>query len=47
MHLCDDWIAMRAYEIWEMQGRPYNRDLDHWLRAEREFYTIYGMSLQS
>jgi hypothetical protein len=29
-------IAMRAYEIWLNEGAGHGRDLDHWLRAERE-----------
>lgn len=29
-------IAARAYHIWEREGRPHGRDLDHWLAAERE-----------
>jgi len=29
-------IAERAYQIWEQQGRPHGRDLDHWLQAEQE-----------
>lgn len=29
-------IAKRAYRIWEGEGRPSGRDLDHWLRAEAE-----------
>jgi hypothetical protein len=29
-------IARRAYELWEREGWPNGRDLDHWLRAERE-----------
>ena len=29
-------IAKRAYTIWEIEGRPSGRDLDHWLRAEAE-----------
>ena len=29
-------IAERAYRIWEGEGRPTGRDLDHWLRAEAE-----------
>jgi len=29
-------IAERAYHIWEMEGRPDGKDIDHWLRAERE-----------
>lgn len=29
-------ISRRAYELWEQEGRPENRDLHHWLRAEKE-----------
>lgn len=29
--------AKRAYEIWENEGRPDGRHLDHWLKAEKEF----------
>lgn len=25
----------KAYEIWEQEGRPAGRDLEHWLLAER------------
>jgi hypothetical protein len=32
----DDPIAKRAYEIWEQEGRPEGRALDHWMQAERE-----------
>jgi hypothetical protein len=31
-----DVIRKRAYEIWEQSGRPYGRDMDHWLQAESE-----------
>jgi DUF2934 family protein len=31
-------IAERAYRIWEGEGRPNGRDLDHWLRAEAELH---------
>jgi hypothetical protein len=27
-------IAVAAYYIWEKEGHPHRRDLDHWLRAE-------------
>jgi Protein of unknown function (DUF2934) len=27
-------IAEAAYYIWEKEGHPHGRDLDHWLRAE-------------
>ncbi|GES40964.1 DUF2934 family protein [Rhizobium sp. ERR 922] len=26
----------RAYRIWEEEGRPDGRDLDHWQRAEEQ-----------
>jgi hypothetical protein len=31
-----DEIAARAYQIYEREGRNDGRDMDHWLRAERE-----------
>jgi hypothetical protein len=33
-------IREGAYFIWEREGRPHRRDIDHWLRAER------GLALQ-
>lgn len=32
----DERIAARAYGIWEREGRPHGRDLDHWLSARAE-----------
>ena len=29
-------VRERAYEIWEEEGCPEGRELDHWLRAARE-----------
>jgi len=29
-------IATRAYEIYEREGRPEGRDLDHWFTAETQ-----------
>ena len=29
-------IAQRAYSLWEQEGRPHGRDLDHWLSAQAE-----------
>jgi len=29
-------IAERAYALWEQEGRPHGRNLDHWQRAEQE-----------
>jgi len=37
-------ICKRAYEIWESEGRPHGRDMDHWLRAEAEFQGGSGAS---
>jgi hypothetical protein len=31
-----DEIAKRAFTMWELEGRPTGRDLEHWLRAEAE-----------
>ena len=29
-------IAKRAYTMWELEGRPTGKDLEHWLSAEAE-----------
>jgi hypothetical protein len=29
-------IALRAYDIWERNGRPEGDALDNWVRAEKE-----------
>ncbi len=29
-------VAKRAYTMWELEGRPTGKDLEHWLRAEAE-----------
>ncbi len=34
--LHSDDVARRAYEIFEREGRPEGRDLEHWLMAEAE-----------
>ncbi len=31
-----DKIRLRAFQIWEAEGRPLGRDLHHWLQAEIE-----------
>jgi hypothetical protein len=31
-----DDISKRALEIWEEEGRPEGRALEHWTRAEKE-----------
>ena len=35
-----EWqIRERAYRIWEREGRPEGRSLEHWLQAEVEIAT--------
>lgn len=29
-------IAKKAYGLWENEGRPHGKSLDHWLQAEAE-----------
>lgn len=29
-------IEERAYAIWESEGKPHGRDVEHWLRAKAE-----------
>ena len=31
-----EWIANRAYRLWEKAGRPSGRDWDFWLAAEND-----------
>jgi hypothetical protein len=31
-------IRERAYQIWEQEGRPEDRETEHWLQAERELH---------
>ena len=35
----EDSIRMRSYLIWEGEGRPEGRHLEHWLRATEELQT--------
>jgi hypothetical protein len=32
----EEWIRQRAYQLWEEEGRPGGRALDHWLKAKDE-----------
>ena len=36
MTITYEQICERAYEIWEREGKPLNKDCDHWLQAEEE-----------
>jgi hypothetical protein len=32
----EERIRLRAYQIWEEEGRPAGRDVEHWIRAVLE-----------
>jgi len=32
----EEEIRARAYQIWEEEGRPTGRDVEHWIRAVLE-----------
>ena len=32
----EERIRERAHEIWEREGRPADKSLEHWLKAEAE-----------
>jgi hypothetical protein len=34
--ITSDLIALRAYTLWEQQGRPQGREKDNWLLAESQ-----------
>jgi len=36
VHVSDEAIRLRSYLIWEQEGRPSGRAIDHWLRAKKE-----------
>jgi hypothetical protein len=35
-----DWIARRAYSLWEEEGRPDGRDEAHWQTALNDWETL-------
>jgi hypothetical protein len=35
----EDKIQVRAYELWEMEGRPFGRAEEFWFRATTELST--------
>jgi hypothetical protein len=41
-HEIESKTRYRAYAIWEAEGRPDGRAMDHWLAAEREFRPAIG-----
>ena len=39
-------IRERAYQLWEQEGRPEGRHLDHWLQAEHELVAENAMDFE-
>jgi hypothetical protein len=37
-------IAACAYSIWEQEGRPEGREVEHWLAAEIQLHQTRGLS---
>ena len=40
-----EWISKRAYDLWEAEGKPQGKDLEHWERAARERAELERTSL--
>lgn len=40
-------ISEKAYRLWEKEGQPSGRDLDHWVEAEREVSDTKGPPQQN
>lgn len=39
-------IRERAYLLWEREGRPDGRHIDHWLQAERELLAVSALEFE-
>lgn len=42
-----DWIARRAYSLWEEEGRPHGRDDTHWLSAVHDWETLQAAAAET
>lgn len=42
-----DWIARRAYSLWEEEGRPDGRDEAHWQTALTDWETLQASARQT
>jgi Protein of unknown function (DUF2934) len=40
----EERIRTRAYELWEAEGRPGGREVEHWLQAAQEVAAANGES---
>ena len=39
----EDKIRQRAYELWEQNGKPKNREDEYYLQAKRELRVQHGL----
>jgi hypothetical protein len=37
-------VSIRAYQLWEEEGRPHGRDQAHWFEAERQLRELQATS---
>lgn len=42
-----DWIARRAYALWEDEGRPHGRDEAHWQTALNDWETLQAAATET
>jgi hypothetical protein len=40
MGFSQEQVSLRAYELWEQEGRPHGRDQAHWFEAERQVQSL-------
>jgi hypothetical protein len=43
----EEWIKLRAHQIWEAEGRPHGRHDEHWRQAEQEFESGQGTAQET
>jgi hypothetical protein len=39
----EEWVRLRAYRLWEEEGRPEGRAQDHWHEAKRRVVLEEGL----
>lgn len=44
MKISYEEVSKRAYNIWVQEGKPKDRELEHWLQAEQEVRNKNGKS---
>ena len=36
----ENWVRNRAHELWEAEGCPNGKELDHWFQAMDEYLSL-------